>query len=164
VVLAGREATWRARCERAFADLPPDWDIWYLYRCFDVEHRVRRTSRRTVVPWTPQGGAAYAVSLAGARKMVAALTPVSSAVDRVYADLVQRRKLNAFAASPLLVLPGPEPSIINRENPSKEWVKNGINRPPEYWPDEYLAHLGEVAPNRLGRRIRAVMSGMLRGH
>ncbi len=146
IALAGPAATWPRRYRAAMADLPPSWELWYLYRCFDIAHRVERLSPRTVVPWTPQGGAAYAVTLAGARALLAALTPVASAVDRVYARLVQARRVAAFAASPLLILPGEHPSVINRDNPSKQWVENGVNRPPEYWPVEYLAHLGETAP------------------
>ena len=156
IELAGKESDWPARFRRAFADLPNDWELWYLYRCFDIEHRIVRLTPRTVVPWTPQGGAAYAVTLEGARKLLQALTPVASAVDRVYARLVQNRDIAAFAASPLLILPGSHPSVINRDNPSKEWVENGVNRPPEYWPEPYLAHLGEAVPpgfrSQTGRR------------
>jgi len=158
VVLSGATQSWRRRFEKAFADLPASWELWYLYRCFDIQHRTRRVTRRTVVPWTPQGGAAYAVTLSGARKMLRALTPVASAVDRVYAELVQKREVNAWAASPLLILPGPHPSIINRNNPSKKWVEKGINRPPEYWPEEYLEHLGEVAPKGFGVQLWKFLS------
>ena len=156
IELAGNPADWRRRCIAAFADLPQAWDLWYLYRCFDIEHRAQRVTRRTVIPWTPQGGAAYAVSLPGARKLLAALSPVASAVDRTYSDLVQRRQVDAWAASPMLVVPGAQPSIINRANQSKQWVVEGINRPPEYWPRPYLAHLGEAPPNPLRRAWNAV--------
>jgi GR25 family glycosyltransferase involved in LPS biosynthesis len=148
IALGAAAAHWPERFRRAFADLPHDWELWYLYRCFDIEHRVRRLSPRTVVPWTPQGGAAYAVTQAGARKLLAALTPLTSAVDRIYAALVQARDIKAYAASPLLIRPGSHPSVINRDNPAKNWVKNGVNQPPEYWPDAYLAHLGEALPPR----------------
>ena len=146
IELAGDPGSWRARCAAAFRDLPSDWEAWYLYRCFDIEHRVRRLSPRTVVPWVPQGGAAYAVSARGAAILHRALTPVNDAVDRVYMDLVKTRAIKAFAASPLLIDPGVHPSVINRDNPSKEWVENGVNRPPEYWPVTHLAHLGESVP------------------
>lgn len=146
ILLAGPAWSWPARFRRAYADLPADWELWFLYRCLDIEHRIQRLTRRTVVPWTPQGGAAYAVTLAGARKLLAALTPAASAVDRVYQALVQKRQVRAFAASPLLILPGRHPSIINRDDSPREWVENGINRPPEFWPRTHLAHLGEVAP------------------
>ena len=155
IELAGSARTWPGRFHDALADLPPTWELWYLYRCFDIEHRVERLSPRTVIPWTPQGGAAYVVTLEGARKLLAALTPVSSAVDRVYQQLVRARTIEAFAASPLLILPGSHPSIINRDNPSKKWVSKGVNRPPEYWPKAYLAHLGEAPPPRNRRRVRA---------
>ncbi|MCC6928125.1 MAG: glycosyltransferase family 25 protein [Gemmatimonadaceae bacterium] len=146
VELAGDPATWRARSEAAFRDLPRDWEAWYLYRCFDIEHRVRRLSPRTVVPWVPQGGAAYALSATGAAIFHKALTPVGDAVDRVYMDVVKARAIKAFAASPLLIDPGVQPSVINLDNPSKEWVEDGVNRPPEYWPVTHLAHLGESVP------------------
>ena len=158
ILLSGSAWTWQRRFRRAYADLPPTWELWYLYRCLDVEHRVRRLTRRTVMPWTPQGGAAYAVTLEGARKLLMALTPASTAVDRVYQEVVRSRRIEAFAASPLLVLAGMQPSVINRNNPSREWIENGINRPPEYWPRPYLDHLGEVAPpesfwQRMGRKL-----------
>ncbi len=146
IELDGEAAAWPDRFARGFADLPDGWELWYLYRCFDIEHRVRRLSPRTIVPWTPQGGAAYAVTLAGAQKLLAALTPVTSAVDRIYAPLVQSRVVSAYAASPMLIQPGAHPSVINRDNPSKQWVENGVNRPPEYWPEAYLEHLGEAIP------------------
>jgi glycosyltransferase involved in cell wall biosynthesis/GR25 family glycosyltransferase involved in LPS biosynthesis len=147
VVLAGDPRTWYRRFQKAFADLPPSWELWYLYRCLDVEHRTRRISRRTAIPWTPLGGAAYAVTLEGARKLLAAMTPTASAVDRVYAETVRERAVNAWAASPRLILPGAHASIINRANPSKRWVEKGVNLPPEYWPPEFLAHLGEQDPH-----------------
>jgi hypothetical protein len=158
IVLDGLEQQWPARFRRAAADLPADWELWYLYRCFDIEHRAERITPRTVIPWTPQGGAAYAVTLGGARKLLKALTPVSSAVDRVYAQQVQSREIRAFAASPLLIRPGAHPSVINRDNPSKKWVEDGVNQPPEYWPREYLAHLGETAPPEAaaGRAARMI--------
>jgi glycosyl transferase family 25 len=146
IALDGAASAWPGRFRSAFADLPNDWELWYLYRCFDIEHRVVRLSPRTIVPWTPQGGAAYAVTLTGARKLLAALTPVTSAVDRIYAPLVQRRAIAAYAASPMLIQPGEHPSVINRDNPAKKWVENGVNRPPEYWPPAQLAHLGEAVP------------------
>ncbi len=152
IELAGSARTWPGRFRQAFADLPPGWELWYLYRCFDIEHRVERLSPRTVIPWTPQGGAAYAVSLEGARRLLAALTPVASAVDRAYDQLVRTRTINVYAASPLLIRPGSHPSIINCDNPSKKWVSKGVNRPPEYWPRAYLAHLGEIAPPRIRRK------------
>ena len=146
IALAGRAASWRSRFDAAFADLPPTWEQWYLYRCFDIKHQVERLSPRTVVPWSPLGGAAYAVSLAGARKLLAGLTPATAAVDRTYAQLVQQRRIEAYAASPLLVRPGRHPSVINRGNQTRRWVTRGINRPPEYWPRDQLAHLGEALP------------------
>lgn len=144
--LAGDPASWRARFEAGYRDLPESWEVWYLYRCFDIEHRVRRISPRTVIPWTPQGGAGYAVTAAGARIFRAAMTPVGNAVDRTCMNVVKTRKINAFAASPLLIDPGTQPSAINRDNPGREWVVDGVNRPPEYWPETHLAHLGEVPP------------------
>ncbi len=163
IALDGPAALWPARFQAAFADLPPDWELWYLYRCFDIRHRIQRLTPRTVVPWTPQGGAAYAVTLAGARKLLAALTPVRSAVDRVYAELVRTRAIRAYAASPMLVQPGTQPSIINRDNPSKTWVEDGVNRPPEYWPDMYLAHLGEEIPRPAWHgKVWQTLSGGLR--
>ena len=66
-------------------------------------------------------------------------------MDRAYAELVRRREIETYAASPRLVVPGPLPSIINLGNPGKGWVENGVNRPPEYWPDTHLAHLDEAA-------------------
>lgn len=171
IALAGDAATWSARARAAFADLPADWDLWFLYRCLDVEHRVRRLTPRTVVPYTPQGGAAYAVSARAAPRMLAALTPLTRAVDATYMELVRTQQLNAFAASPLLIDPGQQPSLINRDAPDRGWVLDGINRPPEYWPDEFLAHLGEAAPSRFlfdrwwraGRRSAARVIGRLRG-
>jgi GR25 family glycosyltransferase involved in LPS biosynthesis len=162
IALGGEPQDWADRFARAFADLPADWDIWYLYRCLDIEHRVERLSERTVTPWSPLGGAAYAVTLQGAAKLLAALTPTASAVDRVYARLVQARRVRAFATSPLLVRPGSHPSIINRDNPAKKWVWDGVNQPPEYWPKRYLPHLGEGLLTRLGVRLSRAMRGRAR--
>jgi glycosyltransferase involved in cell wall biosynthesis/GR25 family glycosyltransferase involved in LPS biosynthesis len=153
VVLAGNPRTWRRRFERAFADLPPTWELWYLYRCLDIRHRAQRTTSRTAIPWMPLGGAAYAVTQAGARKLLEALTPTASAVDRVYAEFVRQRKIDAWAASPRLILPGTHASIINRADSAKRWVEKGVNLPPEYWPPAYLNHLGEQDPHP--RRTRA---------
>ena len=163
IALAPRLSSWPKRYAAAMADLPRSWELWYLYRCFDIRHRSRRVTPRTVIPWTPHGGAAYAVSAAGAAKLAAALSPVRSAVDRVYAELVQQREIDAWAASPLLVLPGKHASIINRGNHSKEWVKKGVNRPPEYWPNRYLWHLGETPPPSPGLQALRWLGQRLRG-
>ena len=150
--LAGPPATWRKRVLRTLADLPLDWDFCFLYRCFDLRHRIRRLTPRLVVPFCPQGGAAYAVSREGARKLLAAVTPISTAIDRHYARLVSSGQVRAYAASPMLVLPGRHPSIINRENATRRFVEGGINRPPEFWPDDCYDYLGE--PLSWWRRLR----------
>jgi len=142
IALAGRPGTWRQRAERVFSRLPAGWELWFLYRCFDVRNRAERVATGLVRPWTPQGCAAYAVTLSGAQKLLTALRPLSSAVDRVIAPLVRDRQISAFAASPQLILPGSHPSIINA-GASRKWVRNGVNRPPEYWPSRYLNALGE---------------------
>jgi GR25 family glycosyltransferase involved in LPS biosynthesis len=136
--IEGEPGPWRERATAAYEDLPEGWEIWFLYRCFDVQRRVRRLSPRTVVPFTPLGAMAYAVTSAGARILLEAARPVGKAIDRVYVeDVVRKRRIRAFAASPPLVVPGDHPSIINAENPEKQWVEGGVNRPPEYWPDQY---------------------------
>ena len=147
IALAGVARDWPLRCAAAWADLPSSWELWYLYRCFDLAHRVRRLTPRTVVPYSPQGAAAYAVSARGAERLLRAITPLSRPVDRTFMELVQAREVEAYAASPLLIDPGHMPSVINRDNPDRAWVENGINRPPEYWPARYLAHLGEAPPS-----------------
>lgn len=162
VELAGDAGTWRARAAAAAADLPATWDVWYLYRCFDIEHRAMRLTPRTVVPWTPQGGAAYAVSARGARLLLDAITPLTRAVDSIYMDVVRSRRVEAFAASPLLIDPGTMPSLINEGEAGRAWVVDGVNRPPECWPASHLERLGELPPPRhLGERWwRAVRSWM----
>src|SRR5579872_7189635 len=42
VVLAGSSRSWPRRFQAAFSDLPPTWELWYLYRCFDTRHRTKR--------------------------------------------------------------------------------------------------------------------------
>ena len=153
IALAPPARNWQRRLGKTLADLPASWELLYLYRCFDIRHRCRRLTRRVLVPWTPQGGAAYAVTRSGARKLLAALTPVPSAVDRVYSSLVQRREIEAYAASPLLIHPGAHASIIRNGHPTKLWMENGVNLPPEYWPEPFLAHLGEQAPSRWRRAL-----------
>ncbi len=144
VQLAGDPATWRARCAEAFQDLEPSWELWYLYRCYDIEHRVSRLTPRTLVPWTPQCAAAYGVTARGAAILLDALTPVENAVDRVYKDVVRTRAISAFAASPMLVGPAALPSLIRRKPGGAPWARGRVNRPPEYWPERYLDHLGEA--------------------
>jgi GR25 family glycosyltransferase involved in LPS biosynthesis len=148
VDLAGDPATWSERLHAAYRDLPASWELWYLYRCLDIAHRVRRISSRTVIPWTPQGCAAFAVTAAGARIIRDATRPVGNAVDRVLMNVVKTRGIKAYAASPMLVDPGQMASLINTQPGQRTWVDNGVNRPPEYWPEEYLAHLGERVPGR----------------
>ena len=144
VLLAGDPRDWQSRFRAALAELPADWDIWYLYRCLDIRHRTVRTGRRTVRPWTPLGAAAYAVTRAGARKLLGAIEPVDDAIDRMYVDrAIRPGRVRAYAASPLLIDPGRQPSIINRRDSTRRWVVDGVNRPPEYWPMRYHRHLGE---------------------
>ena len=148
VELAGDPGTWRERSAAAFADLPVEWDVWFLYRCFDIAHRVVRLTPRTVVPYTPQGGAAYAVTAHGAHQLLGAMMPLARPVDRTYMELVRSQRVTAFAASPLLIDPGSMRSLINEDAVQREWVVNGVNRPPEYWPTSHLEHLGELPPAR----------------
>lgn len=136
--IAGEASDWPARVESAYDDLTDGWEVWFLFRCYDVRKRARRLSPRMVVPYSPLCATAYAVTAAGARKLLEAARPAGKAIDRIYAeDVVRARRIRAFAASPPLVIPGEHPSIINAENPDKKWVEGGVNRPPEYWPDHY---------------------------
>ena len=148
VELTGSVHDWPARFRAAHADLPERWELWYLHRCFDIRHRVKRISRRTVIPWTPQSGAAYAVTARGAEILLAAITPLSRPVDLVYMDTVNARRIECFAASPMLFDPalGDHPSQIRAHLPATPWLDKGINRPPEYWPARYLQYLGERTP------------------
>jgi len=145
IELTGAVADWPARFRAAWNDLPENWELWYLYRCFDVRHRVTRISPRTVIPWSPQSGAAYAVTARGAQILHAELTPLAGAVDRIYMEVVQTRRIVSFAASPMLIDPaqGSQASLIRGDTPAQPWLVHGVNRPPEYWPARYLAHLGE---------------------
>lgn len=152
IELAGDAKTWPARLQAAFADLPSSWEMWFLYRCFDVAHRAKRRSPRTVVPYSPQGCAAFAVSAAGARKLRAATQPVANACDRAYMPLVRARSIKAFAASPLLIDPGTHRTEIVRGSPGK-WIVDGVNRPPEYWSPSDLEFIGDPVPIPLAQRI-----------
>lgn len=145
VELTGSAHDWPARFRAAHADLPTGWELWYLHRCFDIRHRVRRISSRTVIPWSPQSGAAYAVTAHGAEILLAAISPLSRAVDLVYMDVVKARRIASFAASPMLFDPalGDQPSQIRAHVSTSAWLEQGVNRPPEYWPARYLPHLGE---------------------
>ena len=144
VDLVGDAATWRSRFEAAYRDLGAEWELWYLYRCFDVEHRVTRLTPRTVVPWVPQCAGAYAVTHRGAQILLDALSPVGNAVDRVYMEVVKSRAIRALAASPMLAAPAAMPSQIRRRNDTRPWSRGGVNRPPEYWPDRFLEGAGEA--------------------
>lgn len=152
IELAGDVATWRSRLHAAFADLPSSWEMWFLYRCFDVEHRVKRRSLRTVVPYSPQSCAAFAVSAAGARRLRAATQPIANACDRANMQLVRAGSIKAFAASPSLIDPGTQRTEIERTNPGK-WIVDGVNRPPEYWSASDLEFLGDPVPVPLSERI-----------
>lgn len=151
--LAGDVHTWRARFDAAYADLGDDWQLWYLYRCFDVEHRVVRLTPRTVIPWMPQCAGAYAVTAAGAAILLDAIMPIGNAVDRAYMDVVKSRRIRAFAASPMLAAPAPLPSAIRGKGDGGPWAHGGVNRPPEYWPERYLDGVGEsTGPTPAHRR------------
>lgn len=146
--IAGTSEEWPRRLAAAAADLPSGWDLWYLFRCFDVKVRIKRLSPRTVVPWTPLCAAAYAVTADGAKMLLDGVYPIGKAIDRIYGeDVVRRGRIKVFAASPPLMIPGDFPSIINANYGEKEWVENGVNRPPEFWPDQYREAL-ETAPWR----------------
>ncbi len=148
IELTGAAATWPARFRAAHADLPAHWELWYLHRCFDVRHRVQRITRRTVIPWTPESGAAYAVTARGAAILLAAISPLGQAVDLVYKDVVKTRRIASFATSPMLLDPalGSQRSQIRAAAPPNQWLQNGVNRPPEYRPVRELTYLGEPPP------------------
>lgn len=138
VTIEGDPEEWPERFAAAFADLPRRWEVWFLFRCLDVLKRARRISPRTVIPWTPLCAAAYAMTGEGARKLLAAARPAGKAIDKIYVeDVVRRRRVRAFAASPPLLLPGDHPSIINAGFPEKGFVEEGVNHPPEFWPEDF---------------------------
>lgn len=139
VELTGSKHDWPARFRAAHADLPARWELWYLHRCLDTRNRVQRISPRTLIPWTPHSGAAYAVTARGAEILLAAITPLSRAVDIVYAETVSARRIECFAASPMLFDPalGNHPSQIRAHLPEDLWLDRGVNRPPEYAPERY---------------------------
>jgi glycosyl transferase family 25 len=133
VVPTGSHADWRQRFARAYADLPRAWEVWFLYRCLDQKDRVTRCTPRTVIPYIPYGAAAYAVSSRGVEKMLRAVLPLSRPVDNTLAeDLVRERRIRAYAASPLLFQPGNHKSIINANNPEKDFMVDGVSHPPEF--------------------------------
>ena len=76
VALAPPADRWSARFGAARAELPDDWDMFYLYRCLDFRHRTRSVGPHIVRPWLPLGGAAYAVTPLGARKLLEAILPL----------------------------------------------------------------------------------------
>lgn len=132
VVPMGSDADWPQRFAHAYADLPRNWEVWFLYRCHDDPERMRRLTPRTVVPHRPFGAAAYAVSRVGAEKLMRGVTPMDRAIDQICAEvLVPAKRVRAYAASPVLFDPGNQPSIINARNPHKDWTVGGITRPPE---------------------------------
>ncbi len=136
--IPGPVGTWSDRIGAAFADLPSDFDVWFLFRCFDVRRKAKRITPRTVIPFTPLCATAYCVTPRGAGKLLRAAKPLRKAIDRTYVeDMVRKRRAVVFAASPPLVLPGGHRSIINAENTDKAWIDGGVNRPPEYWPDHF---------------------------
>jgi GR25 family glycosyltransferase involved in LPS biosynthesis len=133
VVPTGSDADWRQRFARAYADLPRAWEVWFLYRCLDREDHTKRRTPRTLVPYLPYGAAAYAVSRRGAEKLARAALPLYQPIDCIVAEnLVRERRIRAYAASPRLFQPGNHKSIINANNPEKDFMVNGVSHPPEF--------------------------------
>ena len=133
IALPCRADEWRPRFAAASAVLPPDWELWYLCRCLDSRRLARRLNRYTVVPWSPVGASAYAVTLEGARKLLAGVVPLTRPIDDSYVRVVYRKQIRAYAASPRLVIPGDFPSLINDGVPGAV-IRGGVNRPPEWRP------------------------------
>ena len=155
VALAPPLELWPERLRAAFADLPAGWEIWYLYRCLDLRHPTRRLTSRTVRPWMPLGGAAYAVTPAGARKLLNAVLPISLPIDHAYArQAVRPGRVAAYAASPRLIEPGHFASIIRAGLRHDPFLAGGVNRPPEFRARNDVKHLsreerGEYGPGWL---------------
>jgi glycosyl transferase family 25 len=114
----------------ALDQLPEDWDLVYLgYTRFErvtTWQRAKRLLYRGLaplhaVPWRPEeavrlhprpfsanlrragyhdGAYAYAVSLAGARKLLAAQTPLAHVADHLVLNLVLSGELRAFVTEP----------------------------------------------------------------
>ena len=121
-----------ASLRAALAELPPGWDLCYLgYMKNEAPSAWDRAKRAAYVALAPLGLVrwrlgearrllpepfsphlrraglhacthAYAVSLAGARKLAAAQTPVSLRADWLLSSLILRGELSAFAAEPRL--------------------------------------------------------------
>ena len=133
VVPTGPDEDWHQRFARAYADLPRTWDVWFLYRCLDRKDQTQRQTPRTLVPHLPYGAAAYAVSRRGAETLVRAVLPLYQPMDCIVAeDLVRQACVRAFAASPRLFQPGTHKSIINANNPDKDFMIDGVSHPPEF--------------------------------
>jgi glycosyl transferase family 25 len=114
----------------ALGQLPDDWDLVYLgYTRFERVRRWDRVKRLfylalsplRLVPWRPgeavrlhprpysanlrragyhDGTYAYAVSLEGARKLLAAQTPLTHVADHLFVKLVLSGALRAFVTEP----------------------------------------------------------------
>jgi len=133
VIPSGIDADWHQRFARAYADLPRAWEVWFLYRCLDRRDQTKRRTARTVVPYLPYGAAAYAVTLRGAEKLARAALPLYQPIDCIVAeDLVREGRIRAYAASPRLFQPGNHKSIINANNPEKDFMVDGVSQPPEF--------------------------------
>jgi len=151
-------AEWTARMKRAVEGLPESWQLWYLYRDLDVEHRVRRLSESTVIPWNPKGTSAYAVTLAGAELLLGAVLPVGVPIDRAFVGAIRSSNIEVYASSPALFSAGALPSVINRRTAPGGNMRAGSHLHPEYQSRWRAAWSGNPPPHSWGLRLQVGVS------
>ncbi|CAG8607271.1 23091_t:CDS:1, partial [Racocetra persica] len=91
--------------------LPSDWDIFFLGYCDSTETQGQLldgqsssspyTIRRSTMPVCTHG---YAISRAGALKLIEYLNPITKTVDATILRLLQSRTINAFSLVPLAMV------------------------------------------------------------
>jgi|SaaInlStandDraft_7_1057024.scaffolds.fasta_scaffold03583_2 GR25 family glycosyltransferase involved in LPS biosynthesis len=91
------------------SELPDDWDILYLGRCWDNCKKQTKISLNIYKLYTPKCRHAYAVTKKGAEIILKYSIPQYIAGDKIYAELIKNNKLQAYGFSPQLFLQ-------NREN------------------------------------------------
>lgn len=96
-------------------DVPNDWDIVFLGRCWDVCTACKRINKNMVQTKNALCTHAYALTQPAARLLLASNTPQTQVVDHHIVSLLRKKELKAYAKSPKqLLLQNPQVSSTLR--------------------------------------------------
>ena len=86
------------KISKALNNLPKDYNIFYISKCWDIKHRNKRINKYIYKPYRPLCRHAYGVSQEGAKTIINNTLPMKSLHgDIMYSNMIKKGLLKAYS-------------------------------------------------------------------